>query len=236
MDTAAFEILTRAAFNGERVAARRLMARHGSSEAEALHQVLTVAAGDAGLAQLLAARALLQQRDSGRRAVREQRQQQQRAARSARLQPQAAPGGWLAWFDGSAHPNPGHIGIGALLCGPQGERVEISRSAGHGSSSEAEYLALTALLEAAVQHAATDLLVHGDSRVVIDDVQAGRRAAKGLEPHRRAVLALLAQLGSVTLRWVPRHRNGAADQLSQQGATQEKTGAVSAETTPVSAA
>jgi ribonuclease HI len=70
--------------------------------------------------------------------------------RKASLQPLATA--WRGWFDGSAHPNPGQIGIGALLCGPDGQRVEISRRAGHGSSSDAEYLALTALLEAAGEH------------------------------------------------------------------------------------
>ena len=82
---------------------------------------------------------------------------------------------WLAWFDGSALPNPGRIGIGALLRGPQGQVVEISRRAGEGSSSEAEYLALIALLEAALLHQPAQLTVHGDSQVVIDDLKPPRR-------------------------------------------------------------
>jgi len=129
---------------------------------------------------------------------------------------QAPPGAWRGWFDGSAHPNPGKLGIGALLLGPGGERVEISLAAGYGDSSEAEYAALAALLQAALQVQPVQLLLHGDSQVVINDVLGmTRRPAKGLEAQRATVHALLAQLPGATLRWVPRHRNGEADRLSQ---------------------
>lgn len=129
---------------------------------------------------------------------------------------QAPPLAWRGWFDGSAHPNPGKLGIGALLLGPNGERVEISEAAGHGDSSEAEYAALTALLEQAIRLQPAQLLLCGDSQVVINDVLGTtKRPAKGLEAQRATVLALLAQLPDVTLRWVPRHRNGEADRLSQ---------------------
>lgn len=129
---------------------------------------------------------------------------------------QAPPLAWRGWFDGSAHPNPGRLGIGALLLGPNGERVEISEAAGHGDSSEAEYAALTALLQTAVRMQPAQLLLCGDSQVVINDVLGvTKRPAKGLEAQRATVLDLMAQLSDVTLRWVPRHRNGEADRLSQ---------------------
>lgn len=215
MEQLEFDTLATAAFKGERVAARRLVARMQLSEAQALLQVLTLAAGAAGLAQLLAEREQLRMRDEERRLARQAHAAHKLAARKASLQPSAAA--WRGWFDGSAHPNPGQIGIGALLCGPDGQRVEISRRAGHGNSSEAEYLALTALLEAAVEMGATGLAVCGDSQVVVNDVKsAAARGAKGLEEHRAHVVSLMAKLGGVQLRWVPRHRNGDADRLSQQ--------------------
>lgn len=214
MDNTEFETLATAAFKGERVAARRLAARTQVSEAQALLQILTLAAGTPGLTRLLADRQALRQRDEERRTERQAHAAHKLAQRKAGMQPTAA---WRGWFDGSAHPNPGRIGIGALLCGPDGQRVEISRRAGHGNSSEAEYLALTALLEAAQEMGATGLAVHGDSQVVINDVNLGTaRSAKGLEEHRARVMALVAELGAVNLRWVPRHRNGDADRLSQQ--------------------
>jgi len=142
-----------------------------------------------------------------------------RAEKLARQKVSASPAAWHAWFDGSAHPNPGRIGIGALLQGPLGERVEISRRAGHGSSGDAEYLALIALLEAAVEMQLPELLVYGDSQVVVQDVLlAAEYGAKGLEQHRERAGALMARLAQVNVRWIPRHRNGEADRLSQQAA------------------
>ncbi|RFP16347.1 MULTISPECIES: ribonuclease HI family protein [unclassified Duganella] len=220
MNDADFDVLATAAYKGERVAARRLAARSAVSEAQALHQVLTQVAGVQGLALLLAERSALRLRDEELRSAKLAEKALQLEQRAARMRP--ATDGWRGWFDGSAHPNPGQIGIGALLCGPGGERVEISRRAGYGNSGEAEYLALTALLEAAVSVGATGLVVHGDSQVVVNDVNlsaqavAAGRGAKGLEEHRRRVTDLMAPLGAVSLHWVPRHRNGDADRLSQQ--------------------
>ena len=219
-DPLLFDTLATAAFHGERVAARRLAARLQLDEAAALHQVLTQVAGAAGLTTLLATRAHARQLDADRRAARRAQQALQLKQRQENKAPPEH--GWRGWFDGSAHPNPGRIGIGALLCGPAGERIEISRRAGYGNSGEAEYLALGALLEAATQAGARDLLLHGDSQVVINDVNldactvAAAGSAVGLEAHRARVLELMAPLGTVTLKWVPRHRNGDADHLSQQ--------------------
>jgi ribonuclease HI len=218
MSTSDFEQLAAAAYKGERVASRRLAARTGMAEPDALRQTLTQAAGAQGLDVLLAARAQLRALELARRADRVQAQQARQARRRTAAQPPA--GAWCAWFDGSAHPNPGRLGIGALLCGPDGERVEISRRAGHGNSGEAEYLALITLLQAAVPLQPAQLVVYGDSKVVIDDVNlAPATGARGLEAYRSQVSGLLRQLaqtGAVSVCWVPRHRNGAADRLSQQ--------------------
>jgi ribonuclease HI len=218
-----FEVLATAAYKGERVAARRLALRTQTTEADALHQVMTQIAGALGLPHLLVEREQLRLRDEERRISRAEEKLHQQELRKARTKPSES--GWHGWFDGSAHPNPGQIGIGALLCGPAGERIEISRREGHGNSGEAEYLALTALLEAAAQQGASGLTIYGDSQVVVNDVNLSEesivagRGAKGLEAHRARVTTLLKQLaplGAVSLRWVPRHRNGDADRLSQQ--------------------
>ena len=204
-----------AAFKTEHSTARKLAARTGIDFDAALHATLQQAAGPAGLAQLLAERAALAAAARARTQARDARlalAEQQRRSRH-----DGVPTPWRAWFDGSAHPNPGRCGIGAVLEGPQGQRVEISAPAGHGSSSEAEYAALLAVLGAAVGLQARGLTVYGDSRVVIDDVNGSARAAPSLHASRAAALALLAQLGEVALRWIPRHKNGAADRLSQLG-------------------
>ncbi|MBC7860851.1 MAG: ribonuclease HI family protein [Burkholderiaceae bacterium] len=212
-----FDQLIAAAYQTERVAGRRLAKRAGIDEPQALRLTLEQAAGAQGLPRLLAARAQAREADAARRIQKAEQKAQQRARKTA---PEAgAANAWRAWFDGSSHPNPGRVGIGALLAGPGGEQVEISRRAGHGNSGQAEYRALIALLEAAVALRPAELLVYGDSQVVIDDVnRRGARPATGLEDERELVDALIARLGKVSLRWIPRHKNGAADRLSQQAA------------------
>lgn len=210
-----FVELIAAAYHGERVLARTLARRSEMSEEQALRETLAQVAGAAGLPALLDSRQQLRQAEAARLAHRRQARQMVLAARTAaRAAPAAA---WQAWFDGSAHPNPGRIGIGGLLAGPNGERIELSQPAGMGSSSDAEYAALIAVLTAALPLQPAELLVYGDSQVVIHDVARGiEGGAKVLATQRANVLALLAQLPKVSLRWIPRHRNGTADRLSQQ--------------------
>jgi ribonuclease HI len=123
---------------------------------------------------------------------------------------------WLAWFDGSSHPNPGRMGIGGLLQSPDGRIVEISCAAGYGDSSEAEYLALNAVLDAAVAAQPAHLVIHGDSQVVIDDICSKRRPAVLLTEQRERALRSIAQLENVAFIWIPRHKNAHADALSQR--------------------
>ncbi|UVW26894.1 reverse transcriptase-like protein [Massilia sp. H6] len=207
-----FAALAAAAFKGELAAGRRLAERSGLTPADALRATLRARAGSAGLDQLLAERAAERLRGAQQAAVRHARAA---ASASRRLASAPAPA-WRAWFDGSAHPNPGRCTIGAVLEGPGSVLVEISRACGYGNSSEAEYLALLALLEAALEHGAGALAIHGDSQVVIDDVNAPDCAsAPSLRSHRARARALLARLPGATLRWIPRHKNTRADALSQ---------------------
>jgi ribonuclease HI len=206
--------LREAAFKAERSASRRQSARSGASELDCLRAVLTASAGAAGLPVLLAARETLRREESARAAQRASRRERARIAHEHRHEGEATP--WRAWFDGSAHPNPGRCGIGAVLRGPEGETIEISEAAGHGNSSEAEYRALIALLRAAVQAGAHGLTIYGDSQVVVNDVNGdAARAAPSLGAYRALVHTLMASLPHVALRWIPRHKNPEADALSQ---------------------
>lgn len=125
---------------------------------------------------------------------------------------------WQAWFDGSALPNPGKIGIGAVVLAPDGRRFEKSAALGvHGCNNQAELHALCAALELAHNAGAQHLLVRGDSDVAI-------RYVNGPDSTEIAPLqALVAQarerlrhFEEVQLSWVPRHRNGEADRLCRQ--------------------
>ncbi|MDR3412009.1 MAG: ribonuclease HI family protein [Formivibrio sp.] len=125
---------------------------------------------------------------------------------------------WTAAFDGTALPNPGRIGLGAVLNAPDGRRFEISRPAQqHGCNNEAELLALCALLELADELGAERLHINGDSDVAVRYVQgqASTQSAHLLPLIARAQ-QLASQFGCVELHWVPQHRNQEADALARQ--------------------
>jgi ribonuclease HI len=127
------------------------------------------------------------------------------------------PSTWQIWFDGCALPNPGRIGLGALLVSPEGARIELSSPAGRtGCSNEAELVALCAALEQAGSLGARHICIRGDSDFVVRHLRGEQRTAIapliGLVERSEA---LLAQFESVRLEWVPRHRNRDADRLSR---------------------
>ena len=125
---------------------------------------------------------------------------------------------WRAWFDGATKAtNPGERGIGGILKGPAGERIEISESIGPGTNNEAEYAALMAVLDAAVEAKVQHLDVYGDSQLVVRQVNGEWLIkAKELVPLCRTVLNLKEQIPNVTLRWIPREQNSEADALSKK--------------------
>jgi ribonuclease HI len=204
------------AFKSERAASRKLAQRLGISERDALLQTLTLSAGAQGLERLLAQRRALREADA-KRTLAQRERNEIALARTGTLPISATT--WQAWFDGSARPNPGRLTIGGVVLAPDGQRIELSEDAGYGDSSAAEYRALIAVLEAARKAGADELAVHGDSKVVIDDVNgATADAAPALAEYRDQVRGLLRHFARVQLRWVPRHRNPDADALSQRSA------------------
>jgi ribonuclease HI len=219
--------LQQIAYKGERAASRRLAAASGLSDEQALRRTLELKAGKAGLAALVEARTAEQLAQAGRSAARDAVRAAARARQARRHD--GAPSTWRAWFDGSARPNPGRCGIGARLEGPGGA-VEIAQAAGYGNSSEAEYLALIVLLEAAVARGISSLTVYGDSQVVIGDVSGpDAHAAPSLHAYRTEARALMARIDGLALRWVPRHKNAQADALSQRAFDDSPTSDIDAE-------
>lgn len=124
---------------------------------------------------------------------------------------------WQAWFDGSALPNPGRMGIGIVLESPDGQRQHqsfVPRDS--GCNNEAELLALCAVLTLARDAGARRVQVRGDSDIAVRYVN--RTDATSIE--RLCLLieraqTLVEMFDDVELRWVPRHRNQAADDLSR---------------------
>ncbi|APW38884.1 ribonuclease H [Rhodoferax koreense] len=127
------------------------------------------------------------------------------------------PNAWTAYCDGSAMPNPGRIGLGAVITAPDGARHTLSQAAAErGCNNEAEVRALTAALLALKSMGADVLRVHCDNSVVV--AQLGGGAAKPIA--RLAHLfdearALLVSFRQAEVVWIPQHLNSDADGLAR---------------------
>src|SRR5690349_6735189 len=124
----------------------------------------------------------------------------------------------IAHTDGGARGNPGPAGYGVLIQDAQGNKVAgLSRYLGHQTNNFAEYQALIAALEYAVEHGPKALKVISDSELLV-------RQMKGIykvkEPtlrdlHGRAS-ELVRQLDWFAIDHVLRGHNKEADQLANE--------------------
>ena len=200
-------------FHRERVKARRLAREQGLSAALALQRVLESVAGDTPLVDFIDVRHRARELHLGAQALRRDAARLRHLAKNATQE--TDPAAWQIWFDGSAVPNPGRLGLGVLLQAPDGRRHQCSIDGGEGDNNDAEYLALILALEQALPINPQALVVHGDSRIVIDDVLGRLPPITSLQKHRLRVRSLLERFMSVRLVWIPRARNTAADALAR---------------------
>ena len=124
---------------------------------------------------------------------------------------------WVVYCDGSAVPNPGRMGVGAVLIEPDGTRHTLSRAVGeNGCNNEAELRALLVTLAELKLRGAKNLLVHCDNSIVVE--QLSNPAAKPIA--RLAIVFeearnLLHSFDQASLVWIPSHRNSEADSLAR---------------------
>ncbi|MES2611077.1 MAG: ribonuclease HI family protein [Pseudomonadota bacterium] len=129
-----------------------------------------------------------------------------------------APTPWVIHCDGSAIPNPGRMGLGAVLVAPDGTRHTLSQAThATGCNNEAELGALVMALNEARERGASALQVYSDSSILVEQLagEAARPRIERLEPLYAAARALLKSFDQVRLQWIPRHRNGEADALAR---------------------
>lgn len=133
-----------------------------------------------------------------------------------------APAPWVIHCDGSAVPNPGRMGLGAVLTEPDGvTQHRISEATTFtGCNNEAELRALLAALQLLDQKVAvacaTAVQIYSDNSVLVAQLGAQPVAPiERLAPLFDEARDALQRLGQVDLQWIPRHRNGAADTLAR---------------------
>jgi ribonuclease HI len=121
--------------------------------------------------------------------------------------------------DGGARGNPGPAGIGVVLKNEADEVIgEVADSIGTATNNVAEYSALIAGLELAIQMGITDLDVFMDSELVVSQMKGEWK----IKNDRLRVLAvrarsLLNRFENHTIQHVRRELNSDADKLANQG-------------------
>lgn len=128
----------------------------------------------------------------------------------------APPAHWQLWCDGTATPNPGRTGLGAVLVSPALERHALSTTGECGCNNAAELQAMIHGLRAAHALGARHIHIYSDSDFVVGHV----RDARATSITRLATLidqarAECARFDHWQLTWIPRHRNGEADTLAR---------------------
>ena len=121
--------------------------------------------------------------------------------------------------DGGSRGNPGPAGYGAVVRETATGEILLERyaSLGMNTNNVAEYSGLIAGLTAALELDATHVDVRMDSKLVVEQM-SGRWQIKnpGLRPLAAQAATLVGRFQAVTLDWIPRERNKAADALANR--------------------
>jgi ribonuclease HI len=134
---------------------------------------------------------------------------------------------WVIHCDGSAVPNPGRMGLGAVVCAPDGTVAQQLSEATTftGCNNEAELRALALALrwlQSQGGAAGRAVVAYSDNSVLVEQLGTTRPAGSPRVPPiaRLAglfdeVRAMMQACGDVSVQWIPRHRNGQADALAR---------------------
>ena len=122
----------------------------------------------------------------------------------------------IIFTDGAAEPNPGPAAIGATIRDEKGRLItSISQSIGRATNNQAEYRAVIAALEKAIELGVKHVEVNSDSELVVRQINGRYRVKNAaLKPLHRQVKQLQGLLRGFTITHIPRERNTEADKLT----------------------
>lgn len=117
------------------------------------------------------------------------------------------------FFDGGCRPNPGPMESAVVLRG----RALFRDHPGTGDNNEAEWLALLHALDLAIESGAADVLLIGDSTLVIQQA-SGRWPCRSpqLLPYLERFRTMAPRIAMLKLRQVPRSKNLAGIALARR--------------------
>lgn len=129
----------------------------------------------------------------------------------------------VAFFDGSAEPNPGNGGAGWVIK-DAGSGVELKRGGSivtiPGSatvtSNQAEYAALIEVLKECIAFQANSVQVKGDSELVILQMSGSYRVSSpNLRELHNTATRLARQIPQISFESIPRDENAIADEIAR---------------------
>ncbi|PNU01688.1 ribonuclease HI [Novosphingobium guangzhouense] len=107
------------------------------------------------------------------------------------------------FFDGGCRPNPGPIEVAVVVRG----QAHIFEDCGHGTNSDAEWLALIHALELCRDQGLEGVELIGDAVEVVRQANRALQDGRGVEPYASRFLALAAQVSPARVRWIKREQN-----------------------------
>lgn len=126
-------------------------------------------------------------------------------------------GCYLLQFDGLSDPNPGVSTGGAVMFSPVGRNVVFERGEfiQFATNNQAEYTGLLIGIKCAVDLGVKQLLIEGDSQLVIFQIQGKWKLKhEGLKQLHKDITALLKNFEFVGIRHVRRDKNQYADKIT----------------------
>ncbi len=122
----------------------------------------------------------------------------------------------IIYADGASRGNPGPAAIGVTIKNQQGKLITgISRRIGVTTNNQAEYQAIIAALEEAVNLGASQDDISMDSELVVKQLKGEYRVKRvTLKPLYQRVKELESQLKGFAIRHIPREQNREADELA----------------------
>lgn len=118
------------------------------------------------------------------------------------------------YFDGGSRGNPGPAAVGWVIVTSDGIAAEGSERIGTATNNQAEYEALNRALTVAAEYGFDELLVKGDSQLVVKQVRGEWDTNDPtLREKRVRARELLEEFDAWSIDHVPREINARADEL-----------------------
>jgi ribonuclease HI len=133
----------------------------------------------------------------------------------------------VAHIDGASRGNPGPAAYGVVLESEDGTPLAtLSKTLGQTTNNVAEYHALLAALEYAVEHKVQRLKVLTDSELLARQIQGSYKVRSlDLKPLHARARSAIARLESFTIQHVRREQNSEADRLANLALDEAGAGA-----------